>query len=114
MALRSIPPRTRIGNGMKSSMRASDKTGYSMRGGAESAIRFVASSYQSHQGSYPINAAPKGKGYTFERRREERRAMQERLSYIEDEIRTWAGEGLPVDNLLREADRLKEKLKTYW
>ncbi len=114
MALRSIPPRTRIGNGMKSSMRASDKTGYSMRGGAESAVRFVASSYQSHQDSYPINAVPKGKGYTPEARRHERKIIQERLSYIEDEISRWASEGLYVDNLVREADKLKEELKTYW
>lgn len=65
-------------------------------------------------GTYPVNAMPKGKGYTFETRRRERQIIQEKLMQIEDEIRTWAQEGLNVDKLAREAEHLRSYLKDYW
>ncbi len=65
-------------------------------------------------GTYPVNAMPRGKGYTFEARRRERQIIQERLNYLESEIRTWASEGLNVDNLARDAEQLRTHLQDYW
>lgn len=65
-------------------------------------------------GNYPVNAMPRGKGYTFETRRRERQIIQERHDCLESEISRWASEGLSVDNLTRDANRLREELKDYW
>lgn len=75
--------------------------------------RSVTSREEYHSNIQPVVVHSR-RGHTFEIRRLFRATVQERLSWLEEQIRLCENSGLDANKLISEANSLQEELKDYW